>query len=363
MTNNTYNIYRNFDKLQNIHNNNNNNIFAFDLDNTLIKFNLNSDKYVFLYDENIIMNRLKKISKTHNIIIISNQKHNKYELFEKKISSLLEYLKNKININISVYVSIKNDEYRKPNVGLKNIIEKDYKSEIEYYCGDALGRLDKLAEKGDFSDTDYKFALNLGIKIISPEEVFLNKKTESKNIIYPQLNSIKYDFGYIPEKNEMIIMTGYPASGKSYISNKIQEIGFINNIYYKIINRDTLKTIDKCIKETKNSLEYRINIIIDNTNPSREDRKKFIDIAKKYNYKVIVIKMLTSKDESMHNNYYRTFKYKKQFIPEIAYNIYKSKYQEPKLTENIDKIIETGCELSIDNSKREKEFLNSFPRN
>ena len=87
--------------------------------------------------------------------------------------------------------------------------------------------------------------------------------------------------------------------------------------------------MDKCVKETKKALEYKMNVIIDNTNPTKQDRQKFIEIGKKNNYKIIVIQMTTSKDESLHNNYYRTFRFNKQFIPEIAYNIYKSKYQYP----------------------------------
>ena len=133
----SYKIYKNYDNIIKKEY-----IFGFDLDNTLIKFNLKTDKYELLYDENIIMNILNNISKKYNIVIISNQKHNKYDLFEKKILSFLEYFKNKINF--SVFVSIKNDMYRKPNIGLINIIEKDHNNKIKYYCGDALGR------KGDF---------------------------------------------------------------------------------------------------------------------------------------------------------------------------------------------------------------------
>jgi bifunctional polynucleotide phosphatase/kinase len=103
--------------------------------------------------------------------------------------------------------------------------------------------------------------------------------------------------------------------------------------------------MNKCIKETKNTIENNMNIIIDNTNPSKQDRENFIDIARKYNYKIIVIQMMTTKEESLHNNYYRSFRCGKEFIPEIVYNIYKSKYQEPAKDEKIDKIIETRINI------------------
>ena len=196
------NCYKSIDK--------NKYIFGFDLDNTLIKFNLKINTFELLY-ENIIV-KLKKIMKLYNIVIITNQAYNKYNLFEEKITKLLE-LFTKNNIYIYIYVSTKNDNYRKPNIGLINIIEKDYCNKLKYYCGDACGR------KGDFSDTDYKFALNLNIPIFTPEQIFCNSKNKTIfNIMYPELNKIKYNFNYIPNKKEMIIMIGYPASGsKKYI--------------------------------------------------------------------------------------------------------------------------------------------------
>ena len=61
-------------------------------------------------------------------------------------------------------------------------------------------------------------------------------------------------------------MVGYPGSGKSTIAQLVQEKGLLNNIYYEIINRDTLKTIQKCINDTITSIKSNYSIIIDNTN-------------------------------------------------------------------------------------------------
>ena len=78
----TYQIYNNSYELKK-----NKNIFGFDLDGTIIKFNLNTEDYEFQYDN--ILEKLKEISKHYNIIIITNQNHKKYDLFEKKIFKLL----------------------------------------------------------------------------------------------------------------------------------------------------------------------------------------------------------------------------------------------------------------------------------
>jgi bifunctional polynucleotide phosphatase/kinase len=314
-------------------------IFGFDLDSTLIKFNLKTDNFELQYPN--IINKLKDLSKLYNIIIITNQNHNKYDLFETKIKKLLKLFETH-NIYISIYVSIKNDFFRKPNTNIISIIEKDYNNKIKYYCGDACGR-----EK-DFSDTDLKFAINLNIPIFTPEYIFCNDNTSKiniDNIIYPKLNIKKYNFEYNPQLKDMVIMVGFAGSGKSTIAQLVQEKGLINNIYYEIINRDTLKTIQKCINQTIKSIKLNYSIIIDNTNPSKEERKKFIDIGKKYNYNITIIEMNTTKDESIHNNYYRAYKYNKIIIPNIAYNIYKSKYQKPLLDEKINKIIKTGINI------------------
>ncbi len=312
-------------------------IILFDLDNTLIKFNLKSDSYEYIYPE--VPHKLKELSKSNNIIIISNQKQLKKndmkELFFKKIEKFLTDLK----IHIELYISICDGIYRKPNTGLYYKIKEKYTGKILYYCGDALGR------KGDFNDTDLKFALNLSLEIKSPEEVFLNHSIEKKIIRYPVLNKKHYQFNYTPKLKEMIILVGYPGSGKSSVANMILENGLLNEIMYKIINRDTLKTMKKCIDSTKKAIKNNMNIIIDNTNPSRESRKVFIQIAKQYKYNIKVIIINTSYLESFHRNYYRHIKYKVPLIPEIAYRIFKSKYESPRLDEGIESIINMGINI------------------
>ena len=79
--NDTYIIINNFNYYSD--NNMKKNILMFDLDDTIIKFNLKSDNCEILYSNTI--SKLNKLNKNNNIVIVSNQKQIKkpklYELF------------------------------------------------------------------------------------------------------------------------------------------------------------------------------------------------------------------------------------------------------------------------------------------
>lgn len=47
-----------------------------------------------------------------------------------------------------------------------------------FYCGDAAGRKATAGRKKDFTDSDLKFALNVGIEFKTPENLFLGDKTK-----------------------------------------------------------------------------------------------------------------------------------------------------------------------------------------
>ena len=105
----------------------------------------------------------------YQIVIFSNQfnldkKPNKYADFISKISEIKKLFNDKIDI----VVSIRKDEYRKPNISMWDFYTKDRNVDYKksFYVGDAAGR------KNDFSDSDLKFAENIGIKFYTPEEFF-----------------------------------------------------------------------------------------------------------------------------------------------------------------------------------------------
>lgn len=126
--------------------------------------------------------------------------------------------------------------------------------EVSLYCGDAAGR---TQPKKDFNDTDLKFALNVGLKFYTPEQLFLgeeakagSKKEESKASIWdpktlPRSGQLfietKDNAVATSAKQEMVLFCGSAGSGKStFWKNYMKK--------YVRVNRDTLNTKEKCLQ-------------------------------------------------------------------------------------------------------------------
>lgn len=316
---------------------------CFDLDYTLIKpksknkFAKNKDDWMLMYD-NVIDKLQYYATNNYLIVIISNQAglktQNLIDEWKEKLQLFVDYIKIK---QIMIICSIKNDNFRKPNQNIFDLFFTKYNRKKSFYCGDACGR------ETDFSDTDVKFALNIGLNFFAPEQIFLNKNIKLPKIQYPikfgfdepQLNKTIEQKFKPSKKLEMIILVGMPASGKSYVSK------YLNKTYnYLIVNQDIHKTFAKCVKIANEYLNDQQNIIIDATNSNIEIRKKWINIAQKHDYKIRVIKMMTSYELCKHNNGYRSRNDASKRVPDIVYNVYKNKYEDPSIEEGIDKIIE-----------------------
>lgn len=342
-------------------------VAAFDLDDTLIKpssldkngklnkFSV-SDTDWQLYDNTIKEKLTNLYNDGYSIVIITNQNGISIGKIDKE--TWMEKICNfhdKIGIPITVLASIEKDKYRKPCTGLwDKYIKCDKKS--SFYCGDAGGlpkrKINKMVINKDFSDTDLKFALNLGIKFIHRDEFIYDTILKIDIPKHPFMNTYgKYNF--VPNTPEMIIMVGYPGSGKTYYSTNY----ICSNSSYVHINRDTLKTPQKCYKECENSIKNGLSVVIDNTNPDKKSRAEYIKIAKKYNIKYRCIIFNTSNELSQHNNYYRSITTGSSLVPSIVYNIYNKKYEKPEINEGYYNIEEMEFRFEDKNEEYEKYYL------
>lgn len=92
-------------------------------------------------------------------------------------------------------------------------------------------------------------------------------------------------------------MVGLPGSGKShFVETYIKPHG------YYVISRDKSGSWQKCASFLKEALITKKNAVIDNINPDRASRERFIEICKKYNVKVRCFCMDVSLERCLHNN-------------------------------------------------------------
>ena len=137
------------------------------------------------------------------------------------------------------------------------------------------------------------------------------------------------------------IMIGIQGSGKSTFCQK-----YLPNFYR--INLDTLKTrhqeqlaIDECFKCGR-------NFVIDNTNPTIDERGKYILRAKKEGYKIVGYFLESKIKECIERNNQRTGK---ACIPATAIAATSNKLQLPSYDEGFDELYfvkNNGLDMAIE---------------
>lgn len=128
---------------------------------------------------------------------------------------------------------------------------------------------------------------------------------------------------------EAVIFIGIQATGKSTFYKE----KFLNT--HIRINLDMLKTrnredifLDACIKAKQ-------PFVVDNTNPSIEDRKKYIDIAKSAKFKVIGYYFQSSIADAIKKNERREGK---EHIPLAGIKSTHAKLRLPSFNEGFDEL-------------------------
>lgn len=140
---------------------------------------------------------------------------------------------------------------------------------------------------------------------------------------------------------QIVIFMGIQASGKStFFKECLEPLGFTH------INLDTLRTrrreadlIRECL------LEGRL-LTIDNTNPTRADRLRYIEQARQYGYNIVGIFFQSVLRDCIARNSVRQIK-----VPDKAVYATQNKLELPMVSEGFDslyfaKITDGGFELS-----------------
>ncbi len=248
----------------------------------------------------------------------------------------------------------------------KTNIKLDYKN--SFYVGDAAGRLKTKNNKKDFACSDRYFALNTNLKFYTPEELFIegyknDRKYVSENKsdtlflkgkkleveLEKQKNKIKEI-----SKNKIIFLQGPPASGKSTVSKKLEELG------YNILSQDTLGTKAKVLSEFKKLLKDTNNkIVLDNTNGQRKYRASFTEILINKNREYISLNIQVSKEQSFFLNNYRAKVKNIIALPDVVIHTYFKKYEKIEDDEGFKEIYDLQFLPQFKN-KKEKELFYQY---
>lgn len=187
----------------------------------------------------------------------------------------------------------------------------DFDTVKSFFVGDALGRA------SDFADSDKKFAEAIGVKVMSPEDIFpFPKRIDSKPKPRLQPSSVQ----------EVVIMVGYPGSGKSTLAKQI----FGSSPNYVIIDGDTHKTSAKMIKLGQKAIKEGKSVVFDATNGSKERRAEYITLARENCISARCIHMNTTMEESLARNNARS---PSKVVPKVAFYTYRKRFEQPNSDE------------------------------
>ena len=128
---------------------------------------------------------------------------------------------------------------------------------------------------------------------------------------------------------QLIIFIGIQAVGKST---------FYKERFFKThvrINLDMLRTRHREASLLKKCIELKVPIVVDNTNPTGEDRKRYIPSAKRAGYKIIGYYFSSKISQALHRNKSRVGK---ESIPEAGIRSTRRRLVIPSYDEGFDEL-------------------------
>jgi NAD-dependent DNA ligase/histidinol phosphatase-like enzyme len=323
-------------------------IFA-DLDHTLIT---PKGKHVFpktiddwKWKNDAIVPKLKDLYNNmgYEIVIVSNQK----KMTGDDVRTKATMIYNDLQIPF-VFISGHSDlYYRKPQLGLWEVLGE--------YIFNGVANIDPSSVFIGDSVADLYFARNTNTKFIHTDMFFNGvPNTEFAKIEEREHPLTQWVSKKAPEmpsfkssQKHLVIMVGSPASGKSYYSGELERKGFIR------INKDTMKNDKVAMKAFEKGLGEGRNIVIDNTNPTKEGRALWISLARKESYNITIVWMNFPIPVVEYLDNYRIAMNKSQdtHVPAVGMRVYYKKLEAPTQQECDNlyevKTIKAGEMLSV----------------
>lgn len=362
-------------------------VAAFDLDSTLIttksrvKFPKSPNDWRLMNAR--VQPKIAALAEEQYLIVIfTNQAGvSNGRINESFVKARLDGILGELKVDVGVFVATAKDNFRKPATGMWDLLVQMVGStdridtQQSFYVGDAAGRKARPGHPADFSDSDLCFSINIGLPFRTPEQYFLGKAEEGvspetfegfdprklleasgelhindatdmneiiKALVTPAQVAENLILGLsqddeLPNVQTMVLMHGFPASGKTTFAKR-----FLVPRGYIWVNHDSMHTFSRCLRTTRDGLASGKSVIVDNSNPDRKSRSKYIEAGKLYdpNLKIVSLTMDTPRCLAEHLNKMRERESMGAIphVPIVAYHSFQKRRRLPEADENIDLI-------------------------
>ncbi|XP_046581207.1 uncharacterized protein F21D5.5-like [Haliotis rubra] len=348
-------------------------VAGFDIDFTVIrtasgrKFATGAKDWEF-WDESVPAKMKELDEDGFRVVFFTNQAGiEKMKVKPAEIKDKIEAIITALDIPVLAFICTGNNHFRKPSTGMWDYFVENCNGGVEVdleesvYVGDAAGRAKNWApgKPKDFSCSDRMFAANIGINFKTPEEFFLNEKPAKFE--WGSLNPVEYlksapkagKKTYHSNSQEVVLMVGPPACGKSTLRKQ-----YLEKNGYVTVNRDTMGTVEKCIKAAKEALSSGKSVVVDNTNPSVDARSRFIALAEDEGIPCRCFWMQTSPEVYNHLNLVRQNQTNGEVrrIPGVGYAVFKKNFQAPTKDEGFSEILKIDFVPHFNNKRDEALF-------
>lgn len=348
-------------------------IVGFDMDGTLLnpksgaKFPKNRKDWAWI--NATVPTKLKELyNNGYKVVIFTNQAGlEKGKQKQIDITGKIVDLVEELGFPLQALVAAATDVNRKPNTTMWDYFQEKMNGGVKLdvqscvFVGDAAGRPKgwKAGASKDFSCSDRTFAHNVGVPFKTPEEFFFNESSVSFEwgSIDPHAVLKKYATEIPPtdvvgKEQELIVFVGRPASGKSTFARKhFVPAGYVH------VNQDTLKTKDKCVKVCREALEAGKSVVVDNTNAAASTRREYTSIAKELGLPFRCFHFETEEKLAFHLNFYREKIQNVRRVPDVGYNQFKSKFEEPSVKEGFVEVRKIKWAPEFTSEEHKKLFL------
>ncbi|KAL8787586.1 MAG: hypothetical protein Q9213_002148 [Squamulea squamosa] len=278
---------------------------------------------------------------------------------------------NQLDIPIILLAASARDQYRKPRTGMWTELLEELGIDsnegpdlgASFFVGDAGGRAARRGAKADHSCSDRNLAANVGIEFKTPEEFFLHEaplpftRDFEPSVFLNTALSTSLDASplIIQKRNplDIVMLCGSPASGKSTFYRK-----YLQPLGYERVNQDTLKTRDKCVKVTSNSLLEGVSVAVDNTNADRDTRAIWVQLARQFKIPIRCVYFTASSKLCEHNDTVRAIAgsqfnpEKRTILPHTAFSSFASRFKEPKVDEGFQDVVPVQFQFQGDAEQR-----------